>query len=180
MTERIVPAINHHAAALRDARGGVFRGRDAQHQPRKTDSMVMQRISTPAAPATRNAAMIQGAPGHASWPALDVREADETVLKRRFSAFMQGSSHLPQRPCARGLDTVRVGGTATSPCCENSARDAMMPDLRTIIVAECNAANSDAAHNASLASSWNNFGDVMTTDHVIDRLRGGAFGKAAA
>jgi ureidoacrylate peracid hydrolase len=56
----------------------------------------------------------------------------------------------------------------------------MMTNFRTVMVADCNAANSDAEHNASLAAFWNIFGDVMTTDHVIERLRIGAAGKAAA
>jgi ureidoacrylate peracid hydrolase len=146
----------------------------------ETEWTVMQRMVTPAARARRNAAMMAGTPGHALWPALDVRPEDETVLKRRFSAFIQGSSDLAQRLRARGFDTVLIGGTVTNVCCESSARDAMMLDFRTVMVADCNAANSDAEHNASLASFWNIFGDVMTTDHVIDRLRAGATGKQAA
>ena len=118
--------------------------------------------------------------GHALWPSLDVREEDEKVLKYRFSAFIQGSSDLAERLRARGFDTVLIGGTVTNVCCESSARDAMMLDFRTVMVADCNAANSDAEHNASLASFWNIFGDVMTVDHVIERLRIGAAGKAAA
>ena len=57
--------------------------------------------------------MMEGTPGHALWPALDVLAEDETVLKRRFSAFIQGSSDLPQRLRARGFDTVLIGGTVT-------------------------------------------------------------------
>jgi ureidoacrylate peracid hydrolase len=124
--------------------------------------------------------MTEGAPGHALWPALDVRPEDERVKKHRFSAFIQGSSDLPARLRARGFDTVLIGGTVTNVCCESSARDAMMTNFRTVMVADCNAANSDAEHNASLANFWNIFGDVMTADHVIDRLRIGAAGAAAA
>lgn len=137
-------------------------------------------MATPAARARRVAAMTEGSPGHALWPELDVRPEDETVLKRRFSAFIQGSSDLTARLRARGFDTVLIGGTVTNVCCESSARDAMMLDFRTIMVADCNAANSDAEHNAALAAFWNIFGDVMITDHVIERLRAGAAGRAAA
>ena len=56
----------------------------------------------------------------------------------------------------------------------------MMLDFRTIMVADCNAANSDAEHNASLAAFWNIFGDVMTSEHIIERLRLGATGRQAA
>ena len=180
MAERIVPAVNRLAAAVRQAGGGVVWVQNTHDESCETEWTVMQRMVTPVARARRNAAMMPGTPGHALWPALDVREGDETVLKRRFSAFIQGSSGLPARLRARGFDTVLIGGTVTNVCCESSARDAMMLDFRTVMVADCNAANSDAEHNASLAAFWNIFGDVMTTDHVIERLRIGAAGKAAA
>ncbi|MBW6396738.1 cysteine hydrolase [Roseomonas sp. HJA6] len=180
MAERIVPAVNRLAAALREAGGGVFWIQNTHDASCETEWTVMQRMVTPAARARRNAAMMEGTPGHALWPALDVRPEDETVLKRRFSAFIQGSSDLEQRLRARGFDTVLIGGTVTNVCCESSARDAMMLDFRTVMVADCNAATSDAEHNASLAAFWNIFGDVMTVDHVIERLRLGAAEKAAA
>jgi ureidoacrylate peracid hydrolase len=180
MAERIVPAVNRLADAVRTAGGGVFWIQNTHDSRCDDEWSVMQRMATPAARARRVAAMTEGSPGHALWPALDVRPADERVKKHRFSAFIQGSSDLPDRLRARGFDTVLIGGTVTNVCCESSARDAMMTNFRTIMVADCNAANSDAEHNASLASFWNIFGDVMTTDHVIDRLRIGAAGKAAA
>lgn len=180
MAERIVPAVNRLAAAVREAGGGVFWVQNTHDASCETEWTVMQRMVTPAARARRNAAMMEGTPGHALWPGLDVRPGDETVLKRRFSAFIQGSSDLAARLRARGFDTVLIGGTVTNVCCESSARDAMMLDFRTVMVADCNAANSDAEHNASLAAFWNIFGDVMTVDHVIERLRLAAEGKQAA
>ena len=180
MAERIVPSVNRLAGALRAAGGAVFWVQNTHAACDDSEWSVMQRMATPEARARRVAAMTEGAPGHALWPTLDVRPEDERVKKHRFSAFIQGSSELPGRLRARGFDTVLIGGTVTNVCCESSARDAMMTNFRTIMVADCNAANSDAEHNASLASFWNIFGDVMTTDHVIDRLRIGAAGKAAA
>lgn len=180
MAERIVPAVNRMAAAVREAGGGVFWVQNTHNESCERDWTVMQSMVTPAARARRNAAMTEGTPGHALWPALDVRAGDERVLKRRFSAFIQGSSDLADRLRARGFDTVLIGGTVTNVCCESSARDAMMLDFRTVMVADCNAANSDAEHNASLAAFWNIFGDVMTTDFAIERLRLGAAGRRAA
>jgi ureidoacrylate peracid hydrolase len=179
MAERIVPAVNRLAAAVRATGGGVFWIQNTHDAADDASWSVMQRMWTPAARARRVAAMTEGAPGHALWPALDVRPEDERVKKHRFSAFIQGSSDLPQRLRARGFDTVLIGGTVTNVCCESSARDAMMTNFRTVMVSDCNAANSDAEHNASLANFWNIFGDVMTSEHVIERLRIGAAGKAA-
>jgi len=180
MAERIVPAVNRLAKAVREAGGGVFWVQNTHDESCDREWTVMQRMATPEARARRVAAMTEGSPGHALWPALDVRAGDERVLKRRFSAFIQGSSDLPQRLRARGFDTVLIGGTVTNVCCESSARDAMMLDFRTIMVADCNAANSDAEHNASLAAFWNIFGDVMTSGDVIERLGAGAAREAAA
>lgn len=180
MAERIVPAVNRLAAAVRETGGGVFWIRNTHDERCDTEWSVMQRMVTPAARARRVAAMSEGTPGHELWPTLDVRAEDEQVRKFRFSAFIQGSSDLAGRLRARGFDTVLIGGTVTNICCESSARDAMMLDFRTVMVADCNAANSDAEHNASLAAFWNIFGDVMTSDYAIGRLRAGAASKEAA
>jgi ureidoacrylate peracid hydrolase len=45
-----------------------------------------------------------------------------------------------------------------------------MMDFRTVMVADASAAMSDTLHNASLVSFYQFFGDVMTVDHVIERL----------
>ena len=45
----------------------------------------------------------------------------EASVKRRLSAFIQGSSDIV--PCLRnrGIDTVLIGGAATNVCCDVSA-----------------------------------------------------------
>lgn len=170
MAARIVPAVNRLAAALRDAGGGVFWVQNVHDASCDAEWSVMQRMATPEARARRVASMSEGSAGHALWPALDVRPQDRRIAKRRFSAFIQGSSDIAERLRAEGFDTVLVGGTVTNICCESSARDAMMLNFRTVMVADANAALSDAEHNASLAAFWQIFGDVMTVDHVIARL----------
>ena len=179
MAVKIVPAVNRLADAVRSAGGGVFWVRNQHDASCDVEWSVMQRMATPAARARRVASMTPGSPGHALWPELVVAPEDEIVAKRRFSAFIQGSSDLPERLRARGFDTVLIAGTVTNICCESSARDAMMMDFRTIMVADANAAMTDAEHNASLAAFWQIFGDVMTVDHVIARLRAGAAQAAA-
>nr|WP_261938836.1 isochorismatase family cysteine hydrolase [Pandoraea sp. NE5] len=81
--------------------------------------------------------LVDGHPGHALYPPLDVRDADEMVDKTRFSAFIQGSSDLHQRLAARGIDTVIVTGTVTNVGCESTARDGMMHDYKVSIFSEC-------------------------------------------
>jgi ureidoacrylate peracid hydrolase len=40
------------------------------------------------------------------------------VKKYRYSAFMPGTSELPDRLRSRGFDTVLITGTVTNVCCE--------------------------------------------------------------
>ena len=46
------------------------------------------------------------------------------------------------------------------------------------MVTDANAANSDAEHNASLINFYLTFGDIMSTDQLIECLRGNAIGSA--
>ena len=47
-----------------------------------------------------------------------MRPEDEMVKKYRYSAFMPGTSELPDRLRSRGFDTVLITGTVTNVCCE--------------------------------------------------------------
>jgi len=121
-----------------------------------------------------------GSRGHAIYAELDVKPEDEIVEKRRFSAFVQGSCDLPHRLRAQGYDTVLITGTVTNVCCESSARDAMMLNFKTIMVSDANAARTDAEHNATLATFYAIFGDVMDTAFLIERLMANASAAVAA
>jgi nicotinamidase-related amidase len=167
----IVPAVNRLAAALREAGGGVFWIRMTHAEHCFGDWSVAYELPTPEFCERRIAALAAGSPGHALWPALDVRPGDEIVDKYRYSAFMPGTSELPERLRARGFDTVLITGTVTNVCCESSARDANMTNFRTVMVSDGNAAATQDEHEASLTAFYNTFGDVMDTDMIIAALR---------
>ena len=61
-------------------------------------------------------------------------------------------------------------GTLTEVCCESTARDAMMLNYKTIMVSDGNASRSDEEHMATLRVFLQHFGDVRTTDEVIELL----------
>ncbi len=107
-------------------------------------------------------------------------EPDLTVTKTRYSAFIDGSSDLEARLRERAVDTVLIVGVATNVCCESTARDAMMRDFRTVMVSDANAAISDDEHAASLITFYLYFGDVQTTDQVVENLTRSAGVGAAA
>jgi ureidoacrylate peracid hydrolase len=101
-----------------------------------------------------------------------VRPEDALIVKKRFSAFIQGSSDINHVLHAAGIDTVIIAGTVTNVCCESSARDAMMLNYRVVFVADATAALSDAEHNATLINMVRVFADVRTANEVIGMLSG--------
>jgi ureidoacrylate peracid hydrolase len=176
----IVPNVNRLAAAVRRTGGKVFWIKNTFDE---TNLKAWSEYFTMLTPAKRARAIANMAPntrGHEIYPTLEVKPEDETVNKYRFSAFVQGASDLPERLRAQGYDTVLITGTVTNVCCESSARDAMMLNFKTIMVSNGNAARTDAEHNATLASFYSIFGDVMDTDFLIARLEANATTRSAA
>jgi len=176
----IVPNVNRLAEAVRRTAGKVFWIRNTFDETNVTAWSEYFAMLTPAKRARALANMAPNARGHALYPSLDVKPEDEIVNKYRFSAFVQGASDLPARLRAQGYDTVLITGTVTNVCCESSARDAMMLNFKTIMVSDGNAARTDAEHNATLASFYSVFGDVMDTDFLIARLEANAATRPAA
>jgi ureidoacrylate peracid hydrolase len=112
------------------------------------------------------------APGRQQvWSGLTVDAADTKVIKNRYSALISGSSGLERLLRSLDIDTVLVAGTKTNICCEATARDAMMLDFKVVMVSDCCAALSDDEHRSALENMIQQFGDVMTGDEVLDRLR---------
>jgi nicotinamidase-related amidase len=106
------------------------------------------------------------------WHEFEVADADLLVDKAGASAFFPGASELPDLLTARGIDTVVITGTVTNICCESSARDASTLGYRVIMAADANSARRDEDHNATLYSIYRTFGDVRTTNEVIDLIAG--------
>ncbi|MDR3421017.1 MAG: cysteine hydrolase [Xanthobacteraceae bacterium] len=166
MAREIVPNVNRLAAATRTAGGKVVWVKmclEGQSEAWRVFFDGDPRRAT-------LSELTPGARGFELYADLDVRPQDAIVVKRRFSAFIQGSSDLDQQLRDFGIDTVLIVGTVTNVCCESSARDAMMLNYRLVFIADGNAALSDVDHNATLASIIRVFGDVATTDEAIALL----------
>jgi ureidoacrylate peracid hydrolase len=114
------------------------------------------------------------------WPELEVQANDLIVDKTRFGAFVPGSSDLHDILQARGIDTLIITGTATNVCCESTARDAMQMNYKVIFIADGNATNTDAEHNATLNNMVRLFADVMTTEELLGFLRSSSAAREAA
>jgi ureidoacrylate peracid hydrolase len=179
--QEIVPNVNRLAEAVRATGGAVIWIQTAYTDETKKSWSVYYDISKPEQNAKRAEALARGSKGYQLWDGLDARPDDIYVEKNRFSAFIQGSSNLADILRAKNIDTILVTGTVTGVCCESTARDAMMCNFKTVMVSDGNAAVTDEDHNASLASFYLTFGDVMSTDMLIGCLRNnGKKGLAAA
>ena len=175
----IVPAVNRLAATVRETGGGVFWIKMTHDDRCFSEWSVAYELPTPEYRARRIASLSEGTLGHELWPDLDVRPEDEIVRKYRYSAFLPGTTDLPERLRARGFDSVLITGTVTNVCCESSARDANMTNFRTVMVSDGKAALSQVEHEASLTAFYNTFGDVMDTDMILAGLRRGRSARAA-
>ena len=179
MAPSIVPNVNRLAEALRQAGGTVAWVRTTATPECLTEWSQYYEHLTPEQQNKRVEALADGSPGHQFWSELDIRREDLIVTKLRYSAFIQGASDLETQLRSRGIDTVLITGTVTNVCCESTARDAMMRNFRTIMISDGNAANTDQDHADSLVAFYLTFGDVETTDAVIEHLRSAAPAVAA-
>lgn len=114
----------------------------------------------------------EGHPGSEIYSEMHVEPSDYVVMKNRYSCFIAGSSNLERLLRSLDRDTLIICGTRTNVCCESSARDAMMLDFKVLFVSDGTSALSDAEHQATLDSLAQSFADVLTTDEVLEELRG--------
>ncbi len=179
MARAVVPTVNRLARALRSLGGHVVWVKTATNETRENWSVFHDHLMTPQRRDVRYQTMDISHEGHELWEGLDVRVEDLQIIKKRFSAFIQGSSQIESELRSRGVDTLLIGGTATNICCESSARDAMMLNFKVVMVHDALATYDDATHNASLATFYSIFGDVQGADEAIESLRR-ALERAAA
>lgn len=115
--------------------------------------------------------MEPGAEGTLLWHELERQEGDISLVKNRYSCLAPGASPLERIMRSRGIETLLIAGTKTNICCETTARDAFDMDFNVVMVSDCCAALSDREHQATLESIIQQFGDVMSTDEVLQRMQ---------
>lgn len=105
------------------------------------------------------------------WKELQVEDSDHVVPKNRYSALSPGASRLEQLLRRQNIDTILVAGTKTNVCCESLARDAMMLDYKVVMLSDCCAALSDDEHRFALENCFQQFGDVLTSSEVLEKMK---------
>lgn len=176
----IVPNINRLAAELRRRGGHVVWVRNGTNDTRESWSNYHDYLQSPERAERRLKSMEIGEDGYEYWHLNDIRPEDAQITKKRYSAFIQGSSPVESHLRDRNIDTLLITGTATNVCCESTARDAMMLNFKVVMVADGLATHTDEEHNATLSNFYGQFGDVQTVDEVIESLARGDTKKAAA
>ncbi len=166
--QAIVPNVNRLVDAARRFGSPVFWLRNVTNNEafktwtRHYDRMSQARIDI------RKRELAKDGDGFQFWHEMDLRETDRKIEKTRYSAFIPGASNLQKILAEYSADTLIICGVATNVCVESTARDAMMMNYRTILIEDACAANSKEAHEVSLNSLYLNFGDVQTTDMIIN------------
>lgn len=164
------PAVNRLADALRAAGGHVIWVQTSADGADDFWSHHHAHMLTPARSARRLRELASTHEGFQIAPGLRPHPDDERVVKRCYSALVPGSSRLDEVLRARGVTHVLIGGTVTNVCCESTARDAMMMDYATVMVDDALSAVTPAEHEHCLNNWMLFFGDVLSTEEVVQRL----------
>jgi len=96
--------------------------------------------------------------------APDGSEREITVDKYRYSAFAGTRLDLLLR--SHQIETLVVGGVATSGCVESTIRDALFHDYYVVTAADCCADYDPSRHEASLRKLEISFGYVVSRAEI--------------
>lgn len=176
----IVPNINRLARATREAGGMVIWIQTEGLIDVPQDWANRKEATSQEGWSRRQRLLARHGAGFPIYETLEVKPEDKIALKTRYSAFIPYPSDIEHILKANNIDTLLITGTATSTCCESTARDSSMWGYRTVMVSDGNADQTDELHNHTLGKFLVTFGDVQSTDQLIERLAAGRNEKGAA
>jgi ureidoacrylate peracid hydrolase len=107
---------------------------------------------------------------------LDRDPRDLLLEKPRYGAFHGTDLELILR--GRGIDTVIIAGIATNICCDTTAREAAVRDFRVLFLRDGTATSgavdlaADVVQASTLATIDDAFGQVLSVDEAIRKIRG--------
>jgi nicotinamidase-related amidase len=110
------------------------------------------------------------------WTEIDARIAprvDEPVLTKLWASAFHGTP-FASFLTARGADSLVVTGASTSGCVRATAVDALQHGYRVLVPRDAVGDRNEAAHEANLYDIDTKYGDVVTTDEVLDAIGAGA------
>jgi len=107
-------------------------------------------------------------PGSGFVPEMQPRPGDITVVKHTIGAFC--GTGLSDQLQERGVDTVVMAGIATTMGVESTARAASDHGFEVIFAADAMSGMTAAEHEHALTVILPRFGEVVSTNYVLDRL----------
>ena len=179
VAQTIVPNINRLARATRAA-GGLVVWIQTEGLVNDPEDWPNRKEASPDIWPARQSLLAKDNAGYRIYPSCEVLPPDPVAVKTRYSALLPYPSALSAILEKNGINTLMIAGVATSTCCESTARDAVMLDYRTIMISDGNADHTDALHNHTLGKFLVTFGDVQSTDQLIEKLRTGTFASLFA
>ncbi|MFI7608668.1 isochorismatase family protein [Micromonospora sp. NPDC049366] len=108
-------------------------------------------------------------PGSGFVPEMQPQPGDIAVVKRTIGAFY--GTDLADRLRERGVDTVVMTGIATTMGVESTARAASDHGFEVIFASDAMSGMTAGEHEHALTVVLPRFGEVVTTDEVLERLR---------
>lgn len=101
---------------------------------------------------------------------LSPKENEPVVVKHRYDAFLDTDLQLILR--AAGIENLVIVGTQTNLCVDTTARRAYMMDYATILAEDCVSTPETEFHQPMLDNFRKNFGYVMKSAEIMEKLTG--------
>lgn len=101
-------------------------------------------------------------------PRLNRSPEDLVIVKKYASGFF--GTYLASTLTMRAVDTVIVTGCTTSGCVRATVMDALAHGFRPIVPVEAVGDRAQEPHEANLFDIGSKYGDVVSTQEVIDYL----------
>jgi ureidoacrylate peracid hydrolase len=131
-------------------------------------------------PPVKQGVINDGADSAALHKGIRLGEGDILLKKPRFGAFHGTDLELILR--SKGIDTVIIGGIATNVCCETTAREANVRDLKVIFLSDGTATfglpdlgygpiSAEEIQKAVCSTLAFAFAQVLTVDQMIEKIR---------
>jgi nicotinamidase-related amidase len=98
-------------------------------------------------------------------------EGDERVVLKKYASAFFGTD-LGTELTTQRVDTLVLAGVTTSGCIRATAVDSLQHGYRTIVPADAVGDRAEGPHHANLFDIDAKYGDVVTTDTVLDHLGG--------
>ncbi|WP_226004948.1 isochorismatase family protein [Natrinema salinisoli] len=96
---------------------------------------------------------------------------DERVILKKYASAFFGTDLQSELTTSR-VDTLVIVGVTTSGCVRATAVDSLQHGYRTIVPADAVGDRAEGPHRANLLDIDAKYGDVVTTDAVLEHLAG--------